>query len=260
MSTALGTGPHGDRADGLFAELRIAASFLTILPILPRGRIDDEQVAASFGWFPLIGFALGVALCVADAILAHFFDLTLRSILIVLSITIVTGALHLDGLADTADALGAGRDRTRALEILRDSRIGTYGTAAIFFSLALKIVALATLAGARRYAAIFAALGLSRWATVAVAERLPYLRAQGAGSAMLADGRAPRNLWIASLTVMAATAPLVSRPMLGAALAAIAITVAVRAFYRRWLGGVTGDLIGACGEIVEIAVLIAFAR
>ncbi|HVA82277.1 MAG TPA: adenosylcobinamide-GDP ribazoletransferase [Candidatus Binataceae bacterium] len=260
MSTASDTGPLDNRADSLIAELRIAASFLTILPILPRGRIDDARVADSFGWFPLIGFALGVALCVEDAILARFFALTLRSILIVLSITIVTGALHLDGLADTADALGAGRDRTRALEILRDSRIGAYGTAAIFFSLALKIVTLATLAGARRYTAIFAAVGFSRWAMVAVAERLPYLRTTGAGSAMLADTRTPRNLMIASLTVIAATAPLISRSILGAAIAAIAITLAVRAFYRRWLCGVTGDLIGACGEIVEIAVLIAFAR
>ena len=260
MSAAPDTGPLDARARGLIAELRLAASFLTIVPFISGRALDNESVAASLGWFPLVGFAIAVALSLEDLLLARFFDLTVRSILIVLSLTIVTGALHLDGLADTADALGAGRDRERALVILRDSRIGSFGAAAIFFALALKVVALATLAGARRYTAIFAAVGLARWAMVAVAGRIPYLRADGAGSAILASGSEPRNLTIASLTVVAAMLPLASRTVLGAILAAIAITLAIRAFYRRWLGGVTGDLIGACGELVEIAVLLIFAR
>ncbi len=260
MSTAPDTGPLDSPVRGVVAELRIAASFLTIVPILPRNRIDDESVAASFGWFPLVGFAIAVVLSLEDFILARFFDLTIRSILIVLSLTIVTGALHLDGLADTADALGAGRDRDRALEILRDSRIGSFGTAAIFFALTLKVVALATLYGARRYTAIFAAVGLARWAMVAVAERVPYLRAEGAGSALLGGESGMRNLSIASLTVVAAMLPLISWTVLSAIISAIVIVLAMRAFYRRWLGGVTGDLIGACGEIVEVAVLIIFAR
>jgi adenosylcobinamide-GDP ribazoletransferase len=260
MSAAPETGPLDPSAGGMVAELRIAASFLTIVPTLPRGRIDDESVAASFGWFPLIGFAIAVALSLEDFILARFFDLTVRSILIVLSLTIVTGALHLDGLADTADALGAGRDRDRALVILRDSRIGSFGAAAIFFGLALKVVALATLYGARRYTAIFAAVGLARWAMVAVADRNPYLRAEGAGSVLLGSKSERRNLMIASLTVVAAMLPLVSWTILCAIIGAIVIVLAMRGFYRRWLGGVTGDLIGACGEIIEIAVLILFAR
>lgn len=260
MSGAPDTGPLDTPARGVFAELRIAASFLTIVPVLPHRRVDDDSVAAAFGWFPLVGFAIAIALSLEDFVLARFFDLTVRSILIVLSLTIVTGALHLDGLADTADALGAGRDRARALVILRDSRIGGFGAAAIFFALALKVVALATLYGARRYTAIFAALGLARWAMVAVADRIPYLRAEGAGSALLGGESERRNLVIASLTVAAAMLPLVSWTVLASIIAAIAIVLAMRAFYRRWLGGVTGDLIGACGEIVEIAVLIIFAR
>jgi adenosylcobinamide-GDP ribazoletransferase len=260
MSAGPDAGPLDARAHGFIAELRLAAGFLTIVPLLSGRALDDEAVAASFGWFPLAGFAIAVALSLEDLILARFFDLTIRSLLIVISLTIVTGALHLDGLADTADALGAGRDRARALVILRDSRIGSFGAAAIFFALALKVVALATLAGARRYTAIFTAVGLARWAMVAVAGRIPYLRAEGAGSAILASGSEPRNLTIASLTVMAAMLPLASRTVLAAILAAIAITLAIRAFYRRWLGGVTGDLIGACGELVEIAVLLIFAR
>ncbi|MHB8383100.1 MAG: adenosylcobinamide-GDP ribazoletransferase [Candidatus Binataceae bacterium] len=260
MNAAPDTGPLDTPTRGVIAELRIAASFLTIIPIIPRGHSDDASVAASFGWFPIVGFALALALSLEDFILSRFFDLTIRSILIVLSLTIVTGALHLDGLADTADALGAGRDRARALMILRDSRIGSFGAAAIFFALTLKIVALATLYGVRRYTAIFAAVGLARWAMVAVADGVPYLRAEGAGSALLGAGSERRNLTIASLTVVAAMLPLVSWTVLTAIVLAIVIVLAMRGFYWRWLGGVTGDLIGACGEIVEIAILIMFAR
>src|SRR5271163_4147312 len=138
-------------ASGLFAELQLAFSFLTILPVIDQRPAPEETVAASFAWFPIVGFLLGVALVGEDWLLAHVFARVIRSVLIVISLTFITGAVHLDGLADTADALGAGRDRERALDILRDSRVGTFGASAIFFDLTLKILALSTLAGHRRY-------------------------------------------------------------------------------------------------------------
>src|SRR5208282_317743 len=236
---------------------RLAASFLTILPVGPA-RADNEAVAASFGWFPIVGFAIGVALAFEDCLWGHLFSATLRSALVVLSLTAVTGAVHLDALADTADALGAGRDRDRALRILHDSRIGSFGAAAIFLSLVLKISALASIAGTRRYVAIFAAAGIARWAMVAVSSGLEYLRSEGgAGTALLK--RDPGNLALASLATACALIPVFSVRVIGAAVAAVLLTLAARSFYRRWLGGVTGDLIGACGEIVEMAVLIVFA-
>jgi adenosylcobinamide-GDP ribazoletransferase len=179
-------------------------------------------------------------------------------VLIVLTLTLLTGAVHLDGLADTADALGAGRDRERALRILRDSTIGSFGAIALFFALALKTLALAAIAGPRRYAALYLAPGLARWAMVAVSRNLNYLRAEGAGSAMLASD-AERNFTLASITTILALAPVASARVLGACLTAAMAVLLIRAFYRRWLGGVTGDLIGAAGEIVEIAALIVMS-
>ncbi|MGO9602166.1 MAG: adenosylcobinamide-GDP ribazoletransferase [Candidatus Binataceae bacterium] len=241
----------------ILVELRLAASFLTILPVGPA-RADNEAVAASFGWFPIVGFGIGVALTFEDYLLGHLFSVALRSALVILSLTAVTGAVHLDALADTADALGAGRDRDRALSILHDSRIGSFGAAAVFLSLALKVIALASISGSRRYVAIFAAAGIARWAMVAVASGLEYLRSEGgAGTALLK--RDPGNLALASLATAGALLPIFSLRVAGSAIAAVLLTAAARWFYRRWLGGVTGDLIGACGEIVEIAVLIVFA-
>ncbi|HEY6418586.1 MAG TPA: adenosylcobinamide-GDP ribazoletransferase [Candidatus Binataceae bacterium] len=245
-------------AEGLGAELRLAAGFLTIIPLVSARAATDETVAASFAWFPLVGFLLGATLCLEDVVLAPLFSQVLRSVLVLLTLTVVTGAVHLDALADSADALGAGRDRGRALEILRDSRIGSFGAVALFFALILKLLALSTLVGSRRYAALYLAPGFARWAMVAVQDGLAYLRDHGAGSTLLARaGR--RNLVLATVTAIAAMLPVFSLQVFEAAATAAIVTIIMRAFYRRWLGGVTGDLIGACGELVEVAVLVAMS-
>jgi adenosylcobinamide-GDP ribazoletransferase len=245
---------------GFFTELPLAISFLTILPVIDRRPASEDTVAASFAWFPIVGFLIGVALVGEDWLLAFFFAQVIRSVLIIVSLTIVTGAVHLDGLADTADALGAGCDRERALDILHDSRVGTFGASAIFFDLTLKILALSTLAGHRRYAALIFAPMLARWAMLIVASGLPYLRASGSGSTLL-SGKILR-----ARTAVVAVFTLVVMLMLGelhtinvSIAVAIAIVFAMRSFYRRWMGGVTGDLTGACGELVEIAVLVTMA-
>jgi adenosylcobinamide-GDP ribazoletransferase len=239
-------------------QIRLAASFLTILPLGPTALASPDDQAAAFGWFPLIGFALGLVLCVEDRLLSLLLGSPLRSLLIVMTLALVTGGLHLDGLADTCDALGARADRKHALAILRDSRIGTFGTLALIFVIGLKTTALAEAHGPHRYAAIYAAPGLARWAMTGIGYGLEYLREQGAGTPLLKRGAA-RNLRVATLIAVIAMAPLLGRCAVRASLTAVVITLALRWFYRRWLGGVTGDLIGAAGELVETAVLIALA-
>jgi adenosylcobinamide-GDP ribazoletransferase len=247
---------------GFLAELTLAISFLTILPVIDQRPASEETVAASFSWFPIVGFFLGVALVGEDWILAHFFAQVIRSVLIVASLVVVTGAVHLDGLADTADALGAGRDRERALDILRDSRVGTFGASAIFFDLTLKILALSTLAGTRRYAALIIAPTLARFAMVMVGVGIPYLRESGAGTAFVSSQNLGWRRRVAVIFLIIDCAILLSPfRTVGALAISIALLIAflMHLFYRRWLGGVTGDLIGACGELVEIAVLVTMA-
>jgi adenosylcobinamide-GDP ribazoletransferase len=245
-------------ARGLATELRLAASFLTILPVGGAHDAAPEAVAASFAWFPLVGFLIGAALCIEDYALAPIFPQVLRSTLVILTLTVISGAVHLDGLADSADALGAGRDRERALTILRDSRVGSFGAIAIVFALMLKVLALASMGRPRRYAALYLAPGLARWTMVAVASGLDYLRERGGGAALLAQS-SRRNLTLATITAVAALLPVISLRAFAAASIAVGLTLAMRWFYRRWLGGVTGDLVGAAGELAEIAVLIAMS-
>jgi adenosylcobinamide-GDP ribazoletransferase len=239
-------------------QIRLAAAFLTILPVGPTEAASPADVAASFGWFPIVGFGIGFGLCIVDWMLSPIFGHAMRAVLIVLLLTVTTGGLHLDGVADTADALGARSDRNRALEIMRDSHIGSFGTLALIFIVSLKALAIAGAGGGHRYAAIYMAPGLGRWAMVAIASSLDYLRAEGAGATMLSRERR-RNLKIATIIAIVMLAPLVMVHALRACVIAAVATLALRSFYRRWMGGVTGDLIGAAGEIVETAVLIAIA-
>jgi adenosylcobinamide-GDP ribazoletransferase len=259
MSDTASTPP---RKDGFFTELLLAISFLTILPVIDQRPMSEDTVAASFAWFPIVGLLIGLALVGEDWLLAHVFAQVIRSVLIVISLTVVTGAVHLDGLADTADALGAGRDRDRALDILRDSRVGTFGASAIFFDLTLKILALSTLAGTRRYAALIIAPTLARFAMVMVGVGIPYLRESGAGTAFL-NSQSPgwrRRLAIVFLIIDCAILLSPFRTV-GVLAVSVALLIAflMHLFYRRWLGGVTGDLIGACGEVIEIAVLLTMS-
>jgi adenosylcobinamide-GDP ribazoletransferase len=238
----------------LLTEIRLAAAFLTILPVGDNSATAAE-LTRSLGWFPLIGFSLGAILAGADYVLAYFIASAVRSTLLVLALTAVSGAVHLDGLADTADALGAGRDRVRALEILRDSRIGSFGAAAVFFVLALKVAALASAAHSRSIA-LYLAPGMARWAMVAVPYRLPYLREHGAGSALLSV-QGEHNLRVASIITLLALLLTGSLRAIRGVIVAIILIWMFRVFYARWLGGITGDLIGAAGEVVEAAALIA---
>jgi adenosylcobinamide-GDP ribazoletransferase len=252
-----GSSAESGRRGGILLQLRLAISFLTILPVAIESA-NEADVAASMAWFPLIGLLMGIAFVLEDRALAVLLGHAIRSAIVVLSMAVLSGAIHLDGLADTADALGAGRDRIRALEILRDSRIGAFGTIALFFALGLKVLSLAGLSGRPRLAALLLAPMLGRWALVAVSYQMDYLRAAGAGSAMLGR-RSDRELAIATVTSVLAMIPFFSHKVMVAYAMVILVTLAMRSFYRRWLGGITGDLIGACGEIVEVLVLMVIA-
>ncbi len=243
---------------GMLAEIRLAAGFLTILPILPHEQVSSRTLARSYGWFPLVGFALGAVLAAENLLLTRLFGGGPTSALLLLTLVVLTGAVHLDALADTADALGAGRDRNRALEVMRDSRIGSFGAIAIFFFLALALAALAGMDIARRTAALWLAPGLARWAMVGAGWRIDYLRVQGAGTTLLASS-GDRNFALATAIAAVAVIPVLSSRTVGACVAAALIAALSHALNRRWLGGVTGDVLGATGELVEVAALLAMA-
>lgn len=234
-----------------------AAAFLTRIPLGRLIVLDGDDVARGGAAFPLVGAAIGAAVGGTAEGLAHVLP-ALAAAGIALAVgAALTGALHLDALADTADALTAGRER--ALAIMREHTIGAYGTLALVLDLIVKAAALGALA-AHRHAVPFAiaAGALGRASPVALGALLPSARAEGPGASFA--GRVSRMAAAAAVVVAVVIAVAAGR-LHGLELAAIAaaVTVAVGLFFRRWLGGVTGDTLGATVELTETLALVAAA-
>jgi adenosylcobinamide-GDP ribazoletransferase len=240
------------------AELRAAAAAVAFLTRIPVGRwvgLDGADVARAGPAFPLVGAGVGVAVGGIAAALVGPLSAPLAVALALSAGTLLTGALHLDALADTADALGA-PSRDRALEIMRDSVVGAYGAVAIVLDLLIKAAALAALAQHGHALSFAVAAGaLSRSIPVGLAAALPYARpGEGVATSLT---KAARGRALAAAVVALAIAALVAGTdgLLVAASAAL-VAVLLGLAFSRWLGGVTGDTLGAAVEIGEATVLV----
>jgi adenosylcobinamide-GDP ribazoletransferase len=239
-------------------ELRAALAavcFLTRLPLGRRLALDGEDVRRAATAFPLVGGAIGAGVGALAAALSSRLTTLLAVALALSAGTLLTGALHLDALADTADALGA-RTRERALAIMRDSTIGAFGASAVALDLLLKAAALAALVrDGRAVRDALAAGALSRAVAVVLAVLAPYARTgDGAGVALTHAG----GLRAAGAGVLAVALAVAVAGGTGALLAsgAATLTLVFALVYRRWLGGVTGDALGAALELSETALLV----
>jgi adenosylcobinamide-GDP ribazoletransferase len=235
----------------------VATQFLTRLPVRPEGPVAMPDLARAVHLFPLVGAGVGATgglgyLLAALAGLPPF----LASILAVAATVLLTGALHEDGLADTADGL-AGQDRARALEIMADSRIGTYGTLALLLVLSARIGALAALADPFQVAmALVAAGAASRAAMAVVMWHQPSARAKG----LAAAAGQPERLRVAAGCGLAVLIALLCLPIgkaLAALLGLVLAAAVTAAFLGRKLGGCTGDTLGAVQQLGEVAFLMA---
>jgi len=226
---------------------------------VPIGRfvaIDVADVSRGGALFPLVGAGIGAAVGgIADG-LAGPLTPTLAAVLGLGVGTALTGALHLDALADSADALGA-QTRERALEIMRDHAVGAYGAIALVLVLAAKIAALGALAGrgdALRYAVC--AASAARVGPVVLSTALPSARTQdGIGRALGGTGWTRSALAVAIATAFCIGLAGLNGAIVLAAVAGVVIVAGLVA--RHWLGGITGDVLGATAELSELAALVA---
>jgi adenosylcobinamide-GDP ribazoletransferase len=232
----------------------LALTFLTCLPWRWTGPAGPQDLARSMFWFPWVGALLGLGYWAAWTILLKY----LPGPAVLLALTVAaTAGLHLDGLADTFDGLGGGRDAAERLRIMKDSRLGTFGAAALILVLLLKFAFLTALAdkGAGGAWAIFLFPVLSRWGMVALAYLSPYARPEGGLGQAMTEGVTPGVLAGATVSALVLAGftfgwqgPVIQA---GAALAAWGLS----RFCRKKLGGITGDTLGAANEILETLVL-----
>ena len=234
-----------------------AVAFLTRIPVGRLVELDAGDVARGAPALPLVGGGIGALVAVIAEGAGHELPALVAAGLGLAVGAALTGALHLDALADAADALTKRGDA--ALAIMRDHSIGTYGATALFLDLLVKAGALATLvAGAGAVGPATAAGALARAVPLVVASALPSVREDGIGSSV---ARRVSRAGVAASVAVAVALSLLAGPVTGLELSGVAaaLTVAAILFYRHWLGGVTGDLLGAATEVTETGLLVVAA-
>jgi adenosylcobinamide-GDP ribazoletransferase len=244
-------------------DLVVAARFLTRLPLDrpqdPPSPIPARPVAAAMRAFPLVGILVGIVgwlvYALADALAL---PAAASALLAVAATVAVTGALHEDGLADTADGFGGGAERVRKLAIMRDSRSGAYGVLALVFSVGLRVAALSVLMPPRAGLALIAAHAVSRAGLPAVMRWLEPARDDGLGAAAGRPDDAA-VLWCLASAFVIALLCLGGGTGLAGLVVTAAAMAAVAALARRQIGGYTGDVLGAAQQIGEIAMLLTAA-
>lgn len=228
--------------------------FLLAIPIpLPRP-VSERELGRSVVFFPVIGLILGLILAGADWLLSLALPAALVNAFLMAILALLTGALHLDGFMDTCDGL-AGRSPQERLEIMRDSRVGGFGVAGLFLLLLAQYAALQSLPANLRIAALVAMPVLGRWAVVYAIYAHPYARPQGLGRAFKEGTR----LWHWLLATAIALAIVLGLARAGGLIALAGVWLAawgMAGYFRRRLGGLTGDSYGAINEVCQVLALV----
>ncbi|WP_321365883.1 adenosylcobinamide-GDP ribazoletransferase [uncultured Desulfuromusa sp.] len=229
-----------------------ALRFLTILPVPESWCGDESSFRKSPDWYPLVGLTIGLLLALLDLILCWLLPTPVANVFLLLAMIAISGALHLDGLADSADAFFSSRGREQMLEIMKDSRSGPMGVTAIMMVLFLKLMLLMTLPEDWRRQVIVLMPLAGRCVLPVLSSWLPYARTDGTAS-FAANTFSWKRLFIALVML---TIP--SLFFLGW-LAGIGIPVVVifggwlaGLYSRRKIGGFTGDTLGATCELIEL--------
>jgi adenosylcobinamide-GDP ribazoletransferase len=236
----------------MMGEISSAWRFLTILPAPAAERGPFFGASA----FPVVGLLVGAGAAGFDVAIGWVSPI-LRDAGVVAFLAVVSGGLHHDGLADTFDALG-GRTVPDRLRILQDEHKGTFGVVALIVGVAVKLAALSALGGGARVRALILAPAIARWTLVLAGWRARPARKDGLGAAFAGAVRG-RQVILASIVAIPAAAALAGSAAIVVLSVAIAAVAALRALARSRFGGMTGDVIGACGEVVETLVLAVLA-
>jgi adenosylcobinamide-GDP ribazoletransferase len=239
---------------GFFLALR----FLSILPIPGRAQATDKQLGRSTAWYPLVGALLGVLLFGSAYLFTRLWSALPAAFLCLVVWTLFSRGLHLDGLADSFDGLGGGADRQRRLEIMKDSRIGVFGVAAVVIVLIGKFALLTELTGVYRIRELILVPVLGRWSMLLLIFSFPAAAGSGLGYRVKQHCRLPQLL--IGTFIAAACAWLLMGPWGMLVLGAVALTgTAAGLLSFSKLGGCTGDGYGAVCEISEVVSLAAVA-
>jgi adenosylcobinamide-GDP ribazoletransferase len=233
----------------------LAIGFLTVIPIYSAGFDDPRAAGRSLRWFPLVGLLVGGVFAAVDRLATSALSQEVSVVLVLTTSAAITGALHLDGLADTADGVFGGTTAERRLEIMRDSRIGSYGVVAVVLALLLAYAALLSTGDTDRTRVLLVVPALSRAGMVYAIAAFPYARPSGLGRTFK-DQISRSDFALAAITGLVIAAIGLSLEGLLLWASGIAIALAAGLYFSRRLGGLTGDTYGAIAMISEVLLFL----
>jgi len=235
-------------------RLLVALQFLTIFPIKVKQKVYDKDFGRSLLYFPLVGLLIGALLSLV-ILLFPFLPRPVSAAFILILSAIVTGGMHLDGFADTCDAISSGKDREKMLEIMRDSRIGAIGAVGLILLFLLKFSALASIRQDGLWRALIMTMTFSRWSQVLACNGSTYARETGKAKFFIehVDRREAVIGGLFTLAIFFLSARLNGLMLF---IASLLIIYGCINFLKKRIGGMTGDAIGATSEIAEACVLV----
>ena len=242
------------RAPRFVVDIAVAFQFLTRLPV-PQVGFAPDGLARSVKFFPLVGLVIGSGAALLEKLLAPHLDRPASALAVLLYLVLITGCLHEDGLADVADSMG-GWSVEQRLTILRDSRIGSYGVAALALSLLSRAVLIAGLPLEHFSAYLVSAHVLCRWSMLPLSYYLSPARENEGQGARIAGLTSTASLIAGSLFTIVTVIVALRKAAVAPLLSAMAVPLLSGFFYVRKLGGVTGDCFGATNQLTEIAVYV----
>ena len=246
-----------------FKTFALAVHFLTRIPTPFDVDYSPQRLLDASRYYPLVGAIVGTVAAAAYFVTDLALPTTIAVIIATAATALLTGAFHEDGLADTFDGISGAHDRNRALEIMHDSRIGTFGALALILVITLKIASLSSLSDTTTIIiALIAAQTISRTSIVVVQATSTYARETGIAAPQDQPFK-PKNTIIATLTALITIAALalILSPTAALLATAGAITghILIRLYFQPRLKGHTGDTLGATQQITELATYIALA-
>ena len=239
----------------------VAVQLLTSFPVAVKQKLGPERLGKATAWFPVVGLLMGLVLAGLNWVLAWVLPPLLIDALLVTAMVLMTGAMHLDGLADTCDGTAGYREPAERLRIMHDSRTGAFGVVGIVIVLLVKFAAIGAVQPRYLSGALILMPVLSRWAMVYAIYAFRYATPEGMGAAYKQATRLPEFLsaTIMALAVAAVLIPAIS--MAGfVAFGGVWFATTVMALYLRGkLGGLTGDTYGAINEVMEALTMVFVA-
>ena len=233
--------------------MRNLISALQFITILPMGKAKSFDPPKMVPYFPLVGILLGLLVAAFDAIVVRFWTPPIVALLDIILLAVLTGAFHIDGLGDTADGLLGPRSRDEALEIMKDSRIGTMGLVAILFGLALKWGGIANL-DAHRSIILILIPAYARAGILFGMRYLPYGRSDGTGKPFFREKLSWIHFW--GLVFPVGLSMILGLKAIWLNLVFAIIVGSILLFYKKRMGCITGDMLGAMVEITEAGLFL----